>query len=76
MLKQITQFKSIIQGIESTFHFDANCPIEIAKQAIFEALKWIGQMEDNIKANLEAQKEQQPQAEQQTVTEEVPHVES
>lgn len=62
MLKNLTQFKSVIQGIESTFHFDANCPIGIAKEAVFEVLKWIGQIEDQLKANEAAKNaEQSPQ---------------
>ena len=58
MIKAITQFKSVIQGIENTFHFDASCPIGIAKEAVFEALKWLGQIEDQIKAQEEEKKEQ------------------
>ncbi len=50
MLKQLTQFKSVINGIENYFHFDCNCPVNIAKEALFEALKWIGQIEDAAKA--------------------------
>ena len=55
MLKQITQFKSVINEIENTFHFDANCPTTIAKEALFDALKWIGQIEDAAKKQAEDQ---------------------
>jgi len=55
MLKNITQFKSVINGIETLFHFDQNCSIATAKEALLECLKWIGQVEDNGKAQLEAQ---------------------
>lgn len=55
MLKQLTQFKSVIQGIENFFHFDVNCPVPIAKEALFECLKWVGQIEDAAKAAQEAQ---------------------
>jgi hypothetical protein len=55
MLKNITQFRSVINGIETFFHFDQNCPLDVAKSALFECLKWIGQVEDNAKAQLEAQ---------------------
>jgi len=50
MLKQLTQFTSSIQGVENYFHFDCNCPTNIAKEALFECLKWIGQLEDMAKA--------------------------
>lgn len=65
MIKNVTEFKSIIQGIESTFHFDQNCPIEVAKNAVLECLKWLGQIEDQIKAAQEAQKAADEAAAQQ-----------
>ena len=53
MLKNITQFKSIIQGIESNFHFDQDCPVAVAKEALFECLKWLGKIEDQAKLKQE-----------------------
>ena len=50
MIKAVTQFKSVINEIETVFHFDSTCPLEIAKQALFDCLKWIGQVEDQNKA--------------------------
>lgn len=61
MQKQITQFKSVINEIESIFHFDATCPIDIAKLALMDCLKWIGQIEDMQKQAL-AQKEAEEKA--------------
>jgi hypothetical protein len=55
MLKNITQFKSVINGIETLFHFEQNTPIATAKEAILECLKWLGQVEDQAKAMQEAQ---------------------
>lgn len=54
MQKLITQFKTTIQGVESTFHFDQSCPVAIAKESVFECLKWLGQIEDHYKAQEEA----------------------
>lgn len=51
----MTMFKSVINGIESFFHFDSTCTTEIAKLALLDAIKWIGQIEDNAKAAQEAQ---------------------
>ena len=56
MQKQITQFKSIINGIESYFHFDSTTSTEIAKLALLECLKWIGQIEDSQKQQMDAAK--------------------
>ncbi len=75
MLKNLTQFKSVIQGVESLFHFDANCPVGVAKEALFECLKWVGQIEDQIKAQQEAQQEAQKEnveEKQENVSEEQP----
>jgi hypothetical protein len=55
MQKQLTQFKSVIQGIENHFHFDSACPVNIAKEALLECLKWIGQIEDAAKSSAEMQ---------------------
>ncbi len=59
MLKQVTQFKAVIQGIESIFHFDSNCPIAVAKEALLQCLKWLGQVEDQAKSQAEAQVEEE-----------------
>lgn len=59
MLKQITQFKSVINEIETVFHFDANCPVNTAKEALLECLKWLGKIEDDAKAQADANKVQE-----------------
>lgn len=46
MIKNLTQFKAVIQDIECVFHFDQNCPTNIAKEALFACIKWVGQIED------------------------------
>jgi hypothetical protein len=64
MLKQITQFKVIVNDIESAFHFESSCPVTVAKEAVFACLKWLGQIEDaakESKENSEQPKEVQPQ---------------
>lgn len=55
MLKQITQFKYLVNDIETAFHFESTCPLEIAKEAVFACLKWLGQIEDDHKALKEKQ---------------------
>lgn len=55
MQKQFTQFKSVIQGFENLFHFENGGNTSIAKEALLECLKWIGQIEDQAKAIAEAQ---------------------
>jgi hypothetical protein len=54
MIKQTTQFKAVFEGIENNFYFDANCPIPLAKESLLQALKWVGQIEDQLKAQQES----------------------
>ena len=66
MLKNLTQFKSTIQEFETYFLFDQCCPLSVAKEALFEAMKWIGQIEDQLKAQQEAQKNNEEVPEKKT----------
>ncbi len=59
MQKSVTMFKSVIQGVENYFHFDSACSTEIAKMAVLDCLKWIGQLEDQAKAQEQAKQEDQ-----------------
>ena len=61
MIKNLTLFKSVVQGIENYFHFDANCPINVAKESVLECLKWLGQVEDAIKAQEEKKASENPE---------------
>ena len=75
MQKAMTMFKSVINGIETYFHFDSTCTTDIAKQALLEALKWIGQVEDSqaaMKAQAEAEAKAKANAEK-PVTDESSH---
>jgi hypothetical protein len=72
MQKQLTLFKSVINGIENYFHFDANCPVDIAKDALLECLKWIGQIEDAAKAAQEMQAKAEAEANQAEAPAEAP----
>jgi hypothetical protein len=48
MVKNITQFKSVVDTFESTFNFDVNTPIGVAKQQIFDCLNWVGKIEESL----------------------------
>lgn len=74
MQKQLTLFKSVINGVESYFHFagDGTCSTEIAKAAVFECLKWIGQIEDASKAAQEMQAKAEAEANQAEAPVEAP----
>lgn len=55
MQKQVTQFKTVIQEMETIFLFDPSCSTAIAKESLLECLKWIGQVEDVAKAQQKIQ---------------------
>jgi hypothetical protein len=57
MLKNIVRIE--FQIVDRVYHFlcDNDSPIEHIKEAIFQMQKYIGQVEDNVKAQLAAQKE-------------------
>jgi hypothetical protein len=55
MIKQITQFKVIVNDLECVFLFDSSTNTAIAKEACVACLKWIGQIEDAEKAKKDAE---------------------
>lgn len=46
MIKQVTQFRVIVNDLENIFHFDSSASTNIAKEACLACLKWIGKIED------------------------------
>jgi hypothetical protein len=60
MPKAMMMFKSVVNGVENFFHFDQSCSTEMAKLALLDALKWIGQIEDAAKASQNAPSENAP----------------
>jgi len=73
MQTNLVQFKSVIQDFESFFHFNAGVSTEIAKLAVLDCLKWLGQIEDEVRAAKASQANQVAEmpVEQPPVTAEV-----
>ncbi len=71
MLKNIVKLEFIVA--DKIYHFlcDNDSPIEHIKEAIFQMQKYIGQVEDNIKAQLAEKeaKEKQPEAAEAPISE-------
>lgn len=59
MLTNLTQLKSVIQGIEGCFHCNMNAPTHVVKEMLFQFLKYVGQIEDAAKAQEDAAKEKE-----------------
>jgi len=54
MLKNIVSIESKVKDRSSIWYLDNDCPLEIAKEMLFQFQKMIGQIEDQVKAQQEA----------------------
>jgi hypothetical protein len=55
MLKNLSQLKAVVNGKEYIYNCDIDAPLPDVKESLFQFQKYIGQIEDNIKAQMEAQ---------------------
>ena len=53
MIKGVASFESKVKDRSSIWYVDNDCPIEIAKEMLFQFQKMVGQVEDQQKAALE-----------------------
>lgn len=62
MLKNIVRLECKVNDKDYQFTCDNDSPIEHIKEVLFQFTKYIGQLEDNIKAQqaLQSQQEQKP----------------
>ena len=58
MIKQVMQFKCEVQGFESIFYFDSNCPTVSAKEALAQCLSWVEQIEISAKNEMQQKNEE------------------
>jgi hypothetical protein len=56
----MTRFKVIVNDLECNFYFDSAASTDIAKEAVFQCLKWLGDIEDAAKKAASAS-EQKPE---------------
>jgi len=56
MLKNISRLESIVNGKTGHLYLDSDTPLVIVKEMLFQFQKYIGQIEDNAKAQQEAEK--------------------
>jgi len=57
MFKNVAHFEHVIEGKVGHFLIENNTPIALAKEMLFEFLKRLGQIEDNVKAQQAAEAE-------------------
>ncbi len=62
MLKNLSQLEHIAENKICRFICDNDTPIHLVKEALFQFQKYIGQLEDQAKAQQEAAKNNQAQA--------------
>ena len=54
MLKNISRLESVVGDKIGHFYCDNDTPLHVAKEMLFQFQKYIGQVEDNIKAQHDA----------------------
>jgi hypothetical protein len=59
MLKNISQLHHLMENKLCVFQCDNDTPLPIVKEALFQFQKYIGQIEDQVKAQQEAAKAKQ-----------------
>lgn len=67
MLKNICRLESIVENRTGHFLCDNDTPLHIVKEMLFQFQKWVGALEDSIKA--QKQKEESDQKEEVKVEE-------
>ena len=63
-MKIITQFEHKINDMEFQFQCHPNCPIALAKDALFQFISQVNALEETAKAQAEAAKASEPVAEE------------
>jgi hypothetical protein len=58
MLKNIVRIESTISERTRHWYLDNDCPLNIAKEMLFQFQKYIGNIEDNVKAQQEQAKKE------------------
>lgn len=59
MLKNITQLKAIIDGKEGVFQCENDTTLNVVKEMLFQFQKYVGQIEDQMKIQMESAKAQE-----------------
>ncbi len=57
MLKQMSKLECTIAEKKYEMHLDSDSPLQHVKEALFQFMKYVGQIEDNILAQQKAEKE-------------------
>ena len=76
MLKNISQLELTISDKVYRFICDNDSPLEHIKEVLFQFTKYVGQIEDAIKAQQQAQNESKLPTSDLPVTDEVKHEEA
>ncbi len=67
MLKQMSKLECNIADKKYEMHLDSDSPLQHVKEALFQFLKYVGQIEDNILAQQKAQEESKDESQEQPV---------
>ncbi len=69
MLKNIVKLEHVLAGKVYHFLCDNDSPIEHVKDALFQFVKFAGQIEDQVKAQMEQQKSESDPVKVEAMTE-------
>ena len=58
MNKNSSRYEVVVDGKQGHFYFENDTSIPVAKEMLFQCLKFLGQVEDSIKAQIESKKQE------------------
>jgi len=58
MLKNFTRLESVVEGKTGQFFVEYDTPLHFVKEMLFQFQKYIGQIEDSVRSQQEAAKEE------------------
>jgi hypothetical protein len=76
MLKNLSRLEFMVEDKIGHFYLDSDTPIGHVKEMFFQGLKYVGALENQIKANIESEKAKEVQAIDQEIPVVIPEVEN
>ncbi len=71
MLKNCTRLECVVNDKTAHFYCDTDTPLEVAKEMIFQFQRYVGNIEDQVKAAQEAQKAKEQESSVETVNDDL-----
>lgn len=62
MLRNCTRLECVVENKMAHFYCDMDTPLHVVKEMVFQFQKFVGQVEDQVRANLEVDKEKESES--------------